>query len=309
MSDTEVVTPESTESTDIDALYDSIMSPSGDGPTVGHQSEPQETTPAPVAPAAPAVDAKPASTEPEYEYSWNGQKIKAPLSQIIQKASMGHDYSQKMAEFKRTQESFTKERSTVEGWKTQYEPIDKWVAENPQKWEKLRAAIEAEKSGYGDIDPNHPIVRQLQALQDTVNGVQQRFKTEEQKALALSQAKEDESLGSEIQSIRERYKDLDWETADESGRSKEQLVLKHALDNNIPTFKAAFFDLYQDDLEKRAEERGRGAVKNGIVKQTKTGLLSKTSAPQTGLKQPVNIKNKTYSELASEGLAELGITL
>ena len=281
---------------DIDALYDSLTNPE---PTDETQDAPVEL--------APKVEAAPPQ-EPEYEYDWNGQKVKAPLSQLLKKASMGHDYAQKMADFNRQRESFGEEYKLSQKLKEQFGPVDEWVRSNPDKWEKLQAVIQAEKAGHGDLDVNSPLFQELQSLKRQLNeSIMPTIQSMNEEKTRIKYEAEDKALDAEIHSIREKYKDLDWNLQDEQGRSREQRVLKHAAENGFKTFKSAFFDLYHDDLEKRAEERGKGSVQNDKLKQAKTGLLGKTQAPTQGLLRASNTKNKTYNDLTREALQELGL--
>tara|TARA_R110000868_G_scaffold62962_4_gene189973 strand:- start:2307 stop:3212 length:906 start_codon:yes stop_codon:yes gene_type:complete len=284
---------------DFDALYDSIVSPNGDGPS-------QETE---ITTAPPSVDKEAPPPEPEYEYTWSGQKIKAPLSEILKKAGMGHDYAQQTARLHRERQDWEQERTLSAQLKEQYAPVDEWVRGNPDKWEKLQSVIQAEKAGHGDLDVNHPLFQKYQQLEKQLNErILPKIEEQEQKEIRLKQEVEDKDLETEIQSIRDKYKDLDWAKVSDNGRSEvEMKVLKHASGNGFKTFRAAFLDLYHDDLEKRAEERGKSSIANDRLKQAKTGLLGKTQAPTTGLQRATNTKNKSWADVTREAKEELGI--
>lgn len=284
---------------DYDALYDSIQN----GESEGQFTENEKQVEA-VETKEQVIEQK----EPEYEYEWSGQKIKAPLSQLLKKASMGHDYAQKMAEFNKQRESFTHEKKLSEQLKEQYGAVDEWVKGNPDKWEKLQAVIEAEKAGHGDLDVNNPLYKELQGLKQQLNeAILPTIEQIKEEKTRIQHESEDKALESEIKSIREKYKDLDWSTLDENGRSREMRVLQHASQYGFKTFKSAFFDLYHEDIEKRANEQGRIAVQNDKAKQIKTGLLGTSQAPKQNLFKATNTKNKSYNELTREALEELGI--
>lgn len=283
---------------DYDALYDSIQN----GESEGQFTESKQEAAAPI--QEPVIEQK----EPEYEYEWSGQKIKAPLSQLLKKASMGHDYAQKMAEFNKQRETFTHEKKLSEQLKEQYGAVDEWVRGNPDKWEKLQAVIEAEKAGHGELDVNNPLFKELQDLKKQLNeSIMPTIQTIQEEKTRIQHDAEDKALDAEIQSIREKYKDLDWNSRDEHGRSREHRVLQHASQHGFKTFKSAFFDLYHDDIEKRANEQGRIAVQNDKAKQIKTGLLGTSQAPKSNLSKASNTKNKSYNELTREALEELGL--
>lgn len=284
---------------DFDALYDSIMEPNGDGPSVEAQPEKVQ---------AP-VESTQAQAEPEHEYTWNGQKIKAPLSEILKKAGMGHDYAQKMQEHNRSVNEWKEKLTLSEQLEEKYGSVDQWVRTNPDKWEKLQAIIQAEKAGHSDLDVNNPLFQELQSLKRQLNEqILPTIQETQQEKTRLQYEAEDKALASEIQSIQEKYKDLDWATKDEHGMSLEMRVLKHAAANGFKTFKSAFLDINHDDLMKRAEERGKTSIANERAKQVKSGLLGKTSAPTQGMQKATNIKQKSYADLTKEALDELGIS-
>ena len=283
---------------DFDALYDSITNPNGDGPT-----------PSDSAPLAAKTEPQAAAPEPEYEYTWSGQKIKAPLSELLKKASMGHDYAQQTAKLHRERQELEQERSLSQQLKDQYGEVDEWVRGNPDKWTKLQAIIQAEQAGHGELDVNHPLFRELQSLKQQLNdSILPTINNLKEKEIQAKHEAEDKDLDQEIQSIREKYKDLDWAAQDDLGRSLLEItVLKHAAENGFKTFRAAFLDLKHDDLEKRSYEQGKASIANERLKQAKTGLLGKTPAPTQGLQKANNTKNKSWADLSREAKEELGI--
>jgi hypothetical protein len=128
-----------------------------------------------------------------------------------------------------------------------------------------------------------------------------------QEKQAEQKQKEDAALDSEVSKIMEQHKDLDWTSADESGFTLEQRVLKHANDTGINSFRAAFRDYNHDQLLKLAELRARESAMLERQKVTKNGLLGQSPTPKKGLQTAENVKGKSYNNLVSEALNELGI--
>jgi hypothetical protein len=287
--------------TDVDNLYDSIYEKK-DGPTIiddpveGGEQGNGQTPPTPQAQpqTTPPVQAQtPPTTEAEHAFTWNGREIKAPLSQILKWASQGYDYPQKMAEINKLKEQLTP-------LEQQYKPIDEWVKNNPDKWEKLQAVIHAEKEGITDLPPNHPLLQKLSKFESFMTQMEQEKEIAEQKAW-------DQKLDQEIQSIQEKYKDLDWKTVDQEGRNRVQNVLLHANQNGHRSFKSAFLDLYHEDLVKSAETKALEQFNANKERQSKAGLLATKQAPTKGALSNYYDKNKSYEALAREALDELGI--
>jgi hypothetical protein len=257
------------------------------GPTIS--DEPTDE----VIETAPVVEKQPLKVEPpkeqEFEFVHNGRQIKAPLSQLIKWAQQGYDYPQKM-------ERFNKERQSIESIKNTYAPIDEWVKANPDKWDRLQAAINAEQQ---EIPSDHPLVQKLKQYDDFIAEI----KNERQSAQVKQ---EDQALDQEIKSIQEKHKDLDWVSVDETGRTREQRVLAHATQHGFQTFKAAFLDLHHEDLIRAAETRAKEQVAATKEKQVKSGLLpGKTSQAAPKFNAPQE-KGKHYPT-TQEILSELGI--
>ena len=267
-------------------LYDRIEA--GDHKPTGYFDEPEGAPPVEeqkLAPEAPAP-------EQEFEFQYKGQTVKGPLSKILKWASQGYDYSQSMQAFKQTQQQFEHERSRH---LETYEPIDKWVSNNPDKWERLQRAIDLEEQGLGEIDPNNPLLGKVQELETKLADI---LSEREQ----IKAQKEDEALDATIKSIREKYKDLDWDGADESGLTREMRVIAHANKHRFPTFEAAFKDLHFEELLTLKESRAREAMAAEKQRQAKAGIVSGKSPT---LRPKAVTKKTSYDSAANDALEEL----
>lgn len=283
-------TPLAAEITDEE--IDRLVGDDQDGPTMPTdevaQAEAVEAAPVELAkPAAPVVQ-----QEPLHEFTHNGRPIKAPLSQILKWSQQGYDYSQKMA-------AFNKERESITALEGQYKPIDEWVRANPDKWERLQAVIQAEQSGAVDLPP---------AIAEKLSRLEQFVEQTKQERDQATQREADAALDREVQSFREKYKELDWATVDPAdGRTREQKVYAHAAEHGFTTFKTAFLDLYHEDLLKTAETRARESFVKEKERNAKTGIISTQGTPgKPKLSQAPQTKTKNYQDTESI-LKELGI--
>jgi hypothetical protein len=241
-------------------------------------------------------------TPKEYTFDWNGKQIKAPEDKVIKWAQQGYDYSQKMQEF-------NKSKTDYEGQIGPYKMVDEYAKQNPEWWKHVLSqyeAREAEKTqGAEGQDASTEGVPDW--LKTELNELKQ-FKTEYlSEKQAATQAKEDSTLTEEVQSIQKTYKDLDWKSANETGHTLEQQVLKHMTDKGIGNFKTAFRDYKHDQLLKLELERGKEMATKELQKRTKLGLLGETPTPTKGIRDAQAVKNKTYGDLLEEAKAELGI--
>jgi hypothetical protein len=248
------------------------------------------------APAAPAVD--------EFTFNWNGKEIKAPREKALQWAQQGYDYAQKMAEFNRRHSEFENIRKEHDQRFSIYQTIDDYAKQNPEWWNQIQQAYQARKQGGSAGDDSSAVP---DWVNQKLNQYDQFIHSLKEKEAAQQRASEDSHLDSEIKSIRETYKDLDWDSPNETGMGLEQRVLDHALKNGIQSFRAAFRDYNHEHLVKLAEDRAKENTNKELQKRTKQGLLGQSSTPKKGIQPAEGVKNKSWNELEREALAELGI--
>lgn len=266
----------------------------------------------PMSEAAPAQAAAPTpAAKPEIEFNWNGKQVKAPIDdpRIKQWASQGYDYAQRMAEFNKQQQEFQTRAQQIEELKARYSPVEEYITKNPDWWKHVNSQYEMAKNqaqGLGD-DPNNPLVQKLSTYDEKLSKVEQFIQSKQAEEVALRRQAEDTKLQDEIKSIRDQYANLDWNSPNERGENLEFRVVKHAAENGINTFRAAFRDLMHDDLVKLTSEQAKENVIKERQKQTKLGLLGKSQAPAKGITQAQDIKNKNYDQLLTEAYQEMGI--
>lgn len=266
-----------------------------ESPTEGSQPAPTQTE-----------TKTPAQTAAELAFTWNGKQIKAPLNdpRVTQWVSQGYDYAQKMQAFKQSQAEFEQKQKFLSELESKYKPVEEYYAQNPDRWQYINQQYEAMKQG---LDPANPLAQKIQSFESKLSQVDQFIQQQQMERLNQQRATEDAALESEIKSIREEFKDLDWNSPDAEGKDLEYRVLKHAQEIGTKSFRAAFRDFNHEHLLKLAEERAKENVVKERQKQTKLGLLGQTQAPKKGITNAENIKNKSYDDLIAEAMDELGL--
>lgn len=260
---------------------------------------------------APKDDPKAAGAQApaqEYEITVQGKKIRAPLDKLLQWAGQGYNQPQVLQKFNQEKQAWESQRQQ---WEKQYSPyrqIDDWATKNPDKWQQLQQMWQSQaQGGAAQTNPAAqpaPLPPEFQQMREQVGQLTEFFQTQQQK-------QEDDALDREVQSIREKYKDLDWDSPDENGKSLEFKVLEHAKANGIAKFGTAFKDFYHDELISRAEAKAQQSVSQNIQKKTKLGILGESPIPQSkrqSFSQPKNIKQTSYEDLAAEALEEIRST-
>ncbi len=135
--------------------------------------------------------------------------------------------------------------------------------------------------------------QQLGELTPLVQNINQEFTSSKQQA-------EDQQLDQLVTEIREKYKDIDWDTPDENGKPLEYRVLEFAQENGIKRFDTAFKAFYHDELIQRAEAQAKQNVSKDIQTKSKMGLLGTTPKPTRGIQAVKDVKNKSYENIMSE---------
>jgi len=258
--------------------------------------------PVSAAPAAPVDDLIEYVTD-------RGKTVRENLEMIKKRASMGYDYAQKM-------EAFNKERAELMSRAERAQSLERWqeyndfAEKNPQwadhvqrSWENREALLQQQ----GGDDPSSPLHSELQSVKSQLSELSGFLGTLKAEREQQQQAAEDKALDSEVKSIREKYTDIDFDLADESGKSLEFRVLEHGAQNGIKSFKTAFHDFYHENLIKQREDKAKEQVMKDLQAKKKAGIIGITDQPTKGLNSAHGARNKSYDQLAMEAMAELGI--
>lgn len=275
------------ESVDVDGILNSIEEPSSGFPM-----------------SEPASAVTPAQPEPQkHTITVNGQQITATLEQLQKWAQQGYDYPQKMQAFKQQQTEFEQRYKP-------YQDIDDYAKQNPQWWSTVQKAwdsrTEQQQAQAVQSDPNNPFLQKLSQFEEKFSKLEQVAQTYQQEKQNQLRQSEDQQLTTEIQSMREQYKHLDWNAADDRGYNLELQVMAYANERGIKKFDDAFKSYNLDRLMSIAQERGKEQVGKDIQKRTKLGLLGQSPTPTVKSKYEYD-KSKSYEQLEREALEELGI--
>lgn len=236
------------------------------------------------------------------EFNHNGKKIKGTRDQLIKWAQMGIDVPQKFNKFNQEKSQWDNQRKQ---WEQQYGPykqIDEWAKQNPDKWTQLQQswqqaqqAPQTQQTGQTTAEylEIQRLKQELNELKPLVQTVHQDFTTSKQQA-------EDQALDQQIQSLRDKYKDLDWDTPDDNGKPLEYKVLEYAQETGIKNFDAAFKAFYHDELVSRAETMAKQNVSKDIQTKTKLGILGSSPTPKRGVQPVKDVNKKSYEDIMSE---------
>lgn len=242
----------------------------------------------------------------EFKFTAYGKEIKIPHNdpRINQWLSMGYEAPNRFGELNKKIQASEKQLSEwsnkyqqLEQSLTSYKDVDNWAKANPEQWQSLTDAWRQQlNQNPAQLPPE--VKQKLEQHDQILNQFQ-----EEQ--VARKNSAEDQALGTEIESIRKSYPNLDFDAPDQSGRSLEYRILEYATSNGIPSYRAAFRDYCFDQLTKKAEEQGREKVSKTMSQTTKAGLLGKSPAPSRS--SQVNVVGKNYDQIHEMILQSMGL--
>lgn len=260
----------------------------------------------------------PQTAKEDYEFTHNGKPIKATRDQILKWAQQGYDYPQKAQKLNLERSKWEQERTQFEQQRQKYSPyqqIDEWASKNPTQWQQLEQmwkqsqtnpqSLNGSQMNFGNqnqISPElQPYISKIQTLEQQLSQIVPLVQQTVEERQTFKQKEQDNELAQDIQSIREKYKDLDWQSLDENGKSLEYRVMEHAEANGISKFAPAFRDLLHDDLISRAQAQAKQSVSKGIQTRTKLGVLGESPTSSRGSPERTkNIRDTSYEELEQD---------
>lgn len=249
------------------------------------------------------------AAEEFYEFQHSGKNIKATREQLINWAKMGIDYPQKAQslnqKYSQQVAQWNQEREQWEKKWGSYRQVDEWATKNPDQWKALEQSWQQRAQTHQGTQPNDPYASKIQDLEKKLNSTETFIQQQQERQKAEKAQQEDQILSQEIQGIRDQFKDLPWDNADEEGKSLEVKILEHAQKNGIQNFKTAFRDYCHDMLIERERAQAKQSVAKGIQNKTKMGILSESSSPKRSLSAPKNIREQSYEDLMRDGLEEI----
>jgi len=240
------------------------------------------------------------------ELNVNGQKIEVTdPAKYDQWAQQGYSYSQRMEELNAQKSEWEKEKTALEQRLSQYSEVDGYAKENPDWWNHVEENWnnrEIHKMSPELQEAIKPFMSEFQEVKGFINDFQRQ--KEEQQA-----AQQDQELEAEVKTLGEQFPEISFQAKDASGQSLEAQILKHADAQGIPSFKAAFYDYYQGNLQKLYETRGRAAVEKDLAERKKNGILGTSQAPvkTQGIQPLANPSKKSWADVLAEAKQAVGI--
>lgn len=237
--------------------------------------------------------------------NYKGKDIELDTEKAKAYAQKGYDYETKMRDFrverKLAQQEFEKQKALY----SELAEINEFAKQNPafeqliqREWAKIQSGQQI------DVAPEDKVT----LLESRLNQVLEKLDSQEQQ-LSLRRAAEMEAAQeTSIEKYKETYSDFDWQTKDENGATLEDRIMQQMLDRGVKDFEIMADHVLKNELLARQQMEAKKKIGKQMQHNAKHGLgritdhsIQKTNAVQ-------NVRSKSYDQLMSEGLAELGIT-
>lgn len=178
----------------------------------------------------------------EYKLKYQDEEI-VPKSkeELINLAQLGVVYNKKKDHYSQIE----KERNEIEERLSDPELQRRLqiIQSNPEVFERILNEVSGE--GDDDDDFTDPKIKELESKLSKFDTMFDN----------ISKEKEDQELNIQMTNLCNKYKNYDWETQDEQGRTLITKVLEHSYNNNIPNVETAFRDYMFDNALKIKEEQ------------------------------------------------------
>lgn len=239
------------------------------------------------------------SSQPEFDprawgYKYKGQEIyPKDRNHLITLAQQGHMASQRMAELnKRAQELDELQRNY-----DPYKQLDEVFKSNPKFAQKIWDMYQRAQAGedvLGSNDGSDPVLGKVtQEIHELKSGYQR-----------LQEEREDVALAKEIEDLKSKYSEHDWDLDDGDG-SLEKRILKHALDGGFNSLESAYRDMMWDTVRTDTEASTLRKAKEQRLQEKKAGVIDKGGAQRPAAKPSMNIRDVNWNQIAEAAIKGL----
>lgn len=262
-------------------MEEQIMQP-GVEPVIN--SDAPDTPPLADPGAAPPV---PQWNPKEWSYQYKGQSY-YPESRdhLLKLAEKGHAFAQRLGEVNKGWEDKFRQYE-------QYKSLDETFRTTPEFAQKVQ---ELWNQYQGKEEPANP-QDQRQRLSEVEGYIQ-----------LMREREADRVLSEQQKTLMEKYKDYDWNAVDGDGLNLMKRVIKHALDNNIPTVESAFRDLMWESHLLKVESNGKKSAADAIQDAHKKGIVEGGRPAPSAPPRKLDLSKMDWGQVGKLALAEINKT-
>jgi hypothetical protein len=230
----------------------------------------------------------------EYALNVGGQRI-LPKSKenIIQWASQGYNYGQKTNEIKQKMAEIKEKEERL----SQYEQLNTAFEKNPGFRDQIFDLYKKTQNGTATQQQENQVAKLPPEIMEKLAGVDE-VKSELQK---LKEEREDKLLESEIDTLRKKYPNEDWETDSGEGTLLHQ-ILKKANETGLTDLNDVYKIMRFDQIRTNTEAQTKKQITEEQINNAKKGIVG---APGSQKPAPKTFDTKTpWSRLDTAAMLE-----
>ena len=242
-----------------------------------------------------------------------GKEVEEDLQTILQRASGGYHFAQRMNEYNQLMDKYNTELKPqvdqASQLKEKYGKFEDYAKENPDWYDHWNNAYENrhtlnQQLGEGAPPEAANIQSMLKEMLSQELGPVKEFMSSQAQARQEAQLNEQDSiLDTAVKKTREQFSNVDFDRTDPAtGKSLELDVLEFMHKSGIQDFNAAFKAFYHDNLVKLQVEQTLEQQQKSEADRKKNGILDIKSTP-TPKRQP-NFQGKNLDQLMDMALQD-----
>jgi hypothetical protein len=211
----------------------------------------------------------------------NGQKV-LPKSKenILQWANQGYNYSQRASELNKRKADM----DAMQNQYAQYKQLNDAFEQNPAFKQKILELYQSTQQGTATPAQQNQVAQLPPEILSKLGEVDQ-IKSEFQ---AIKEEKEDQLLDQELQSLRNKFKDEEWDTDAGNGTLQFQ-ILKKAHDTGVTNLEDVYKMLRFDHIKTNTEAMTRKQMAEQQAENARKGIVSSNVSGQKPAKKGVDL--------------------
>ncbi len=250
----------------------------------------------------------PETTVQKYRIKVQGKEEELPVDELISLAQKGRDYEINNRLLRQERELLDIRKKEIDSFNIEpdrlkeLKQLDDYARENPkfldlvkENWTKLQS---------GDLQQSE--ANQAAPVWDKLNTLESRLNEIISEKTKMKEAQDDQALDNELKSLREKYKDFPWNDKDEFGYTREHKLLQHLSNGGFHSAKAAFMDMYGEEILEKTIQKTKEQITNEIQSRNKKGLIVHDRLHSKSAVQPRrDLRSVTYDDLLVDALKDI----
>lgn len=266
----------------------------------------------------------------EFQLTHNGKLQKVPYATLANTWRQAAHMSDKYGQFKKEQESFAqraKDYDQLKSFHDKYGKLQEWSEKNPKEWAALEEVwknkdkylLQHQMANVPQGQEGQPQFQQyLQPLLDEISNLKNQITSKYEPMLTKIQereaqeaeAKDIDYIKGQINGFKKEFSEINLDEKDPDGLPVWAKITQWGHSNGYTDFESAARVYLKERIAEVYKERAHAEVMKVQKQDAAQGIIKRSATPFTQGQEPqlrktVNLKKKSYGDLAEEAKAEL----